>query len=395
MPDRAYVQSHPWIKFRVDLDHASSQFWMLLGEARSKCDHIKFVPLREDTARALNLVYFAKGVNATTAIEGNTLSEEQVRERLEGQLELPMSKEYLGVEIDNMIGAYNDIVHAVERGEHIPVSIETLCNLNRQILAGLDLEENVIAGELRQYDVRAGTYLAAPWGDVPYLLNELCSWLDGPAFQPPDDSQRIPYAFIKAAAAHIYLEWIHPFGDGNGRLGRLVEFLILIGHGVPMPAAHVLTSHYNDTRTEYYRQLNQASRNGGDLRGFLQYAAQGFVDGLTAAIKHLHKQQEQLMWQALVDDLHDLHTPAAHRQRLLAIELARADGWIPRSEARRLSPPLIEAYAGKTSKTLSRDVNRLADLGLVRRRNTRLRANLALVRGMRPLVVGHEGEANE
>src|SRR5437868_6599804 len=102
---RDYERTHPWIRFDLDKERhaASARFWMLLGEARSKCDHIRFVPLDQKTARDLNQVYFAKGVNATTAIEGNTLSEEQVKERMNGQLELPRSKEYLGTEIDNML----------------------------------------------------------------------------------------------------------------------------------------------------------------------------------------------------------------------------------------------------------------------------------------------------
>lgn len=389
-PDRDYERSHPWIKFELPtLGEASPRFWMLLGEARSKCDHIRFVPLAQETATRLNQVYFAKGVNATTAIEGNTLSEQQVQERLKGQLDLPLSQEYLGREIDNMIGAYNRITSAVARGEQIRVSAQILCELNKEILDGLPEERHVVPGELRQYSVAAGPYVGAPWQDVPYLLDRLCTWLN--AMQTPDESQRIPYAFIKAVVAHIYIEWIHPFGNGNGRLGRLVEFLILISSGVPLPAAHVLTSHYNDTRTEYYRQLNEASRNGGDLRGFLNYAAQGFVDGLTGAIKQLHRQQEELMWHALVDEhFIERRTPAAHRQRLLAIELGKANRWVPRQELRRLSTALLEEYIGKTSKTLSRDINRLKELRLIDTDtgNRILRARLERVRGMRPFVIG-------
>ena len=59
---------------------------MNLGEARSKCEHIAGVPLRPTVARELHQLYLAKGVLGTTAIEGNTLSEEQVRQLLEGQL---------------------------------------------------------------------------------------------------------------------------------------------------------------------------------------------------------------------------------------------------------------------------------------------------------------------
>jgi Fic family protein len=336
----------------------------------------------------LMAIYFAKGVNATTAIEGNTLSEDEVLKRLTGQLELPLSKEYLGKEIDNMIAAYNGVVAAVAEGRHVAVSIETLCNLNSQILDGLKLEPGVVAGKLRHHDVAAGPYRAAPHQDVPELLRTLCEWLET-GFEPSQDDQGIPYAFMRAVVAHIYVEWIHPFGDGNGRLGRLVEFLVLISSGVPLPAAHILTSHYNDTRTEYYRQLNEASRNGGDLRPFLTYAAQGFVDGLTGAIKHLHEQQERLMWQALVDEefAKKKHTPTSNRQRLLALELGRSRESLTRTELRRL---ISDEYEGKTTRTVTRDINQLMRLGFIRSSAGRYRANLSLVRGMRPFVVNEE-----
>ena len=384
MAKRDYEGTHPWISFALELGSAPPRFWMLLGEARSKCDHIKFVPLAEETARDLNLVYFAKGVNATTAIEGNSLSEEQVRERLEGELELPTSKEYLGVEIDNMIAAYNGIIKTLMGGGSIPVNIDTLCSLNKQILSGLKVDPHVVPGELRQYSVHAGPYVGAPWSDIPYLLERLCKWLE--TLTPRNEESRIPQAIIKAVTAHVYLEWIHPFGDGNGRLGRLVEFLILISSGIAVPAAHVLTSHYNDTRTEYYRQLNEASRNG-ELTAFLEYAAQGLVDGLTAAIKRLHAQQEELMWHALVDEaLGKRQGVAASRQRQLAIALGHEGKWTTRPEIRKLSQALELAYT-EHAKMLTRDLNRLRGLGFIELSRRGARARLQLVRGMRPFVV--------
>src|SRR4030065_2907005 len=92
------------------------------------------------------------------------------------------------------------------------------------------------------------------------------------------------YVIIKAVIAHLYFEWIHPFGDGNGRTGRLVEFQILVSSGVPPPAAPLLSNHYNLTRSAYYRELNLASRSGGDVIPFVCYAAEGFVDGLREQI---------------------------------------------------------------------------------------------------------------
>ncbi|WP_433223897.1 Fic family protein [Dactylosporangium sp. CS-047395] len=48
-----------------------------------------------------------------------------------------------------------------------------------------------------------------------------------------------PLAMIKAMLAHLYLAWIHPFGDGNGRTARLIESQLLLQAGVPVPAANV------------------------------------------------------------------------------------------------------------------------------------------------------------
>ena len=86
---RAYQETHPWIDFRVDLRPAPAELWMLLGEARSKIAHIAGSLLNPEVASEMHIAYLTKGALATTAIEGNTLSEEEARRRIEGRLELP------------------------------------------------------------------------------------------------------------------------------------------------------------------------------------------------------------------------------------------------------------------------------------------------------------------
>ena len=382
---RMYERTHAHISFELKLDNMPPAFWMNLGEARSKTDHIKYVPLRPETSQDLHQVYFAKGVNATTAIEGNTLSEKEVRERIEKGLELPPSKEYLGTEIDNMVAAYNQIFRRSFDHDHLPLTAVTLRDLNRQILAGLPVEPGVVPGEFRTHSVAVGSYVGAPAEDCEFLIGRMCSWLD--TLRPPTDDPAlvVPYAFIAAVTAHLYLEWIHPFGDGNGRLGRLLEFLILTNAGIPTPACHVLTSHYNETRTEYYRQLNQATRER-NVNSFLMYAAQGFIDGLLGQIKRLHQQQEKLMWRNWVDERYEGRAnAAASRQRALAIQLGELDGeWVPRSAITTLTPFLAGCYADRTSKTVSRDLNELTKVGYIEVNRSRVRARIEAVRGMRP-----------
>ncbi len=71
--------------------------------------------------------------------------------------------------------------------------------------------------------------------------------------------------YKSASLAHLYLAWIRPFGDGNGRTARLCEYLVLVTSGAPTSAAHLISNHCNKTRNEYYRQLQFASESGGDV----------------------------------------------------------------------------------------------------------------------------------
>ena len=97
---RTYIETHPWINFHLDLKQASYQLWLLLGEAQALCKSIAGIPLLPQVAQELLRVYLAKGVVATTAIEGNTLTEEEVLKRMDGQLKLNIQvSQKVGLEI--------------------------------------------------------------------------------------------------------------------------------------------------------------------------------------------------------------------------------------------------------------------------------------------------------
>ena len=81
---RTYERTHPWIRFSLDLRSAPWSLWVVLGECQSKCEEMAGVPLRPDTAEGLHQLFLARGALATTAIEGNTLSEEEVLAHLRG-----------------------------------------------------------------------------------------------------------------------------------------------------------------------------------------------------------------------------------------------------------------------------------------------------------------------
>ena len=360
-----FKETHPWLKFEVDLTRAPASLWILLGECQSKCAHIAGVPLRPETARELYQLYLAKGALATTAIEGNTLSEEEVLKHLQGKLKLPPSREYLAQEIDNIVAGCNLILKDLKSGNPLKLDVDRIRELNHLVLVNLKLEEGVVPGEIRQREVGVARYKAPPAKECRHLLEKLSDWLDSQTFAPKPGMAAV-YAILKAVLAHLYLAWIHPFGDGNGRTARLVEFQLLMASGVPAPAAHLLSNHYNQTRTEYYRQLDQASRSGGDVLPFLLYAVQGFVDGLRSQVEVIREQQWDVAWRNYVHEaFSDKKSPSDVRRRHLVLDLSRVTDAVPFSKLPEVSLRMAAAYARKTAKTLSRDINTLDEMGLL------------------------------
>jgi Fic family protein len=357
----AFLKSHPWISFTFSLKDASPQLWMLLGEAASKCEHIAGVPLKPSTQEELHQLYLAKGVLGTTAIEGNTLSEDQVLQLLEGDLKLPPSQQYLKQEIANIVEACNHIVR-----EEPVLSGERIQEFNRLVLQNLKLESDAIPGQYRNHSVLVGNvYRGAPSEDCIYLVERLCEWLNGPDFKE-SSGLKIVYAIIKAVVAHLYLAWIHPFGDGNGRTARLIEFQILVGAGVPSPAAHLLSNHYNLTRSEYYRQLHQASKSGGNILPFLQYAVSGFTEGLREQINRIREQQWSVAWENYVHDMfRNKSSKTQKRRRDLLLALSGRGQATLIQEIIKLSPQLAVTYASGSRFTLRNDLLALQKMGLV------------------------------
>ena len=370
-----YLQTHPWITFELDIRSATVRFWTLLGDACSKCEVISGIPLMPETARRLNLVSLERGALATTAIEGNTLSQDEVARLGRGELHLPPSKEYLATEVKNVLRVFNEMIGV----EHVlPLNAELVKYMNGEILRDLDLGDGPMPGKVRGHEVGVAHYRGAPARDCKYLLDRLCDWLN--SMNPELGHSKLALPILKAIVGHLYLLWIHPFGDGNGRVARLMEYQILLGAGVPNPATHLLSNHYNETRSEYYRRLDRASKECSGVIDFLTYALQGFVDGLTDQIETIKGQIRADMWTNYVHmSLRDRSGRADTRRRHLVLDLSGQDEPVLRRDIRHLTPRLAEAYSGKTDKTITRDLNALKRIGLITRTGQTISANKKLM----------------
>lgn len=361
-----YLLSHPWLTFRLSLAELSYKVWMKLGEAQSKSDHIAGVPLLPYMANDLHRLYLAKGVQATTAIEGNTLTESQILAQVDGNLHVPPSQEYLAQETQNIIDECNSLAKAIVMGAFDDsFDVQQIMDLNQKVLNKLTVEEGVVPGQIRTYSVLVGKYRGAPAKDCEELLEKLCKFLNEDFIV--EGLPKVALGLVKAVVAHIYIAWIHPFGDGNGRTSRLMEFIILLQAGVATPVAHLLSNHYNQTRTEYYRQLSMASQNQS-IYEFLEYAIDGFLDGLKEQIEKIKKYQRDITWQKYVYDqfANEKLSSADKRRRDLLIELSSLDRPVLLSQVKLATPRIANAFAKVSLATFSRDLSVLVGKKLIK-----------------------------
>ena len=379
---RPYERTHPWLTFQLDLRRLKHTDWLALGEAAAKCRHIAAAPLDPQVSDDVHQLYLAKGALATTAIEGNTLSEEEARAALAGSLQLPPSREYLKRELDNIVDACNELSAQLEEEGRIPLTVERFEGMNARVLNSLDVDEGVTPGRVRTGNVSVGRYRCPEGRDAKFRLQRLCAVLNEHA---APDIEATAFSIIKAIFAHVYFVWIHPFGDGNGRTGRLLELAILLEAGLPQPVCHLLSNHYNLTRANYYRELDRASRSPHGIYGFLTYALRGFVDGLDEQLDVIRQHQWQVTWVHFVhEQFRTAQSATDQRRRTLALALSSLTAPVALDELPNLGVNVARAYASLSRRTLIRDVEALMQLGLLRRDGNALRVNRGLVQAFLP-----------
>lgn len=369
---------YPHIRFQAQW-RIGDELNYLLGECDAMAYAISRAPLLPQYRNKLHGISLRKGAQATTAIEGNTLSEEDI-ERVWNRETLPPSQAYQQKEVENVLNAFNTLLDEIVSENVSLITPALLLRMHEMI--GRDLGEHFTAvpGSFAQSQRVVGPYKAPAPGDVEELVDRLCHWLRAEFHFP---NQRFSQAVIQAIVTHVYVEWIHPFDDGNGRTGRLVEFYVLVRGGLPSLASHLLANHYNNTRPDYYRQLQRAKQER-DLTAFLQYAVTGLRDGLAKAVTEVHQDALEQMWRVLVYERFAgkviKNRAVFRRQRAVALALP-LDRPIRFDEIRQLTDELSAAYADASSRTLLRDIQELDALELIAREPGLLRANRALLEG--------------
>ena len=365
----------------------------MLGQCESVIQAISSAPVKPEYRKQMLAVSLRKGARATTAIEGNTLSEEEVS-RIDAGENLPPSKEYLQIEVKNVIEALNQIrTEVITEDKAFILSSELIERFNHFVGKNLGDHFPSVPGKFRMpgHNVVVGSYRPPVGEDVVPLMIRFCEWMRD-AFRYEEGKQSFQDQVIQAIVAHVYIAMIHPFGDGNGRTARLIEFYILLRAGLPDMASHILSNHYNDTRQEYYRQLDQCVRER-ELSSFIRYAVLGFRDGLKGVLDIVQANLLEMSWHKFIYDTLDSKKATGKtraivkRQRTLAL-LFPVDKWHTPDDLVVSSGILAKLYATLSPATLMRDLVELERLELIVKEKGRYKGNIEIMRGYLPMRKG-------
>ena len=204
-----------------------------------------------------------KTVHGSLAIEGNTLSEDQISAIIDGKKVVAPLREIQ--EVRNAVKVYDQFM------EWEATNDNDLLKAHEILMAGL-LDA---PGRYRRKGVGimggdAIVHMAPPAGRVPQLMNDLLSWL----------KQTDAHPLIASSVFHYEFEFIHPFEDGNGRMGRLWQTLILTQWN-PLFVDIPVESMIYTNQQEYYKALNQ-STNQADCAPFIEFILENIIAVLEA-----------------------------------------------------------------------------------------------------------------
>ncbi len=384
----------PQLDFTFDARELTSRDWVTLGEIDALVRSLLGVPLKPDIAAKLHRSSLVKGAAATTSIEGNTLSEDDVAAILGGTFQAGELRRYHQAEVENTLRCFNETVETVARHDHPSADgfLELIQAWNRTILHGLEpvLENHVVPGAFKTVRLGVGRSPTPPPQDVGALMARLTQWIPELAEGFRNHGLDPAAKYLVPVLAHLYFEAIHPFGDGNGRTGRMLEFYLLLRSGVPTIAAHLTSSHYNDTRDHGYYPTLEAFSLGGGKMPFLRYALTGFRDRLRTQLDTVREHERDVAWRNHVYETLPARTKTGQRQRRLVFALsdpARPDpsGWVnraPRSE--EAFDPVTMYFASTPPKTQTRDLNALRTLGLIEVSGRKIRAKREVIEAFVP-----------
>lgn len=299
---------------------------------------------------------------ATAAIEGETIDIAVVRSSVARRLGI--SPDFTAA-VPRSVEGLLDVMEDAAAGWDSDLTHDRLCRWQGALFpAGHSLLRPVATGRYREHDEpmqivsgpvgkEAVHYEAPPSRDVPREMTRFLAWFNGTRAGASMDG------IVRAGLAHAWFETIHPFEDGNGRVGRAIVDMAL-AQSVRLPhRLHGVSAAMRARQAQYYEELNRAQRGSGDVTPWLGWFVETFVASCRGAARLLDESIARARFWA-----EHRNTPLNERQRKALDRMLEAG---PGHFEGGMTVRKYRALTGASSATASRDLADLASAGLLAR----------------------------
>lgn len=269
-------QSPNWPDFRYD---ARTLAPALSAARRAQGEILGLLQaLGDDHSRGVEARIWEAESLGTAAIEGENLDLTSLRSSIARRLGIGDFSRSAARMVDGLLDMQEDAATRWDK----PLTLKRLCGWHAALFpTGYSGLHPVAAGKLRDapeaMQIVSGPmhnpkvhYVAPPSDRVPAEVMRFLEWFNG--------ESRALDGLLRAGIAHLWFEVIHPFEDGNGRIGRAIVDLALAQDLKGHPRIYSLAAELAGARGRYYEELQLASRDGADIDRWLVWFCHTFVE---------------------------------------------------------------------------------------------------------------------
>lgn len=346
-----------WPHFTYQSDALQGVLYKYVAEANALAGRLAGVDEDEKSEALIDLM--VTEAIRTSQIEGEHYDRDDVRSSIRNQLGLVSVPEPVRDPRANGISALMISAREVFR---TPLTEERLFQWHDMVMTDANLRARVPVGNWRDDEMRIVSgpigrekvhFNAPPPDKVAVEMAAFIEWFNATA--PDGDKVQLP-APIRAAVLHLYFETIHPFADGNGRIGRALSEMAL-SQELGSPVLLSLSSVIQKQRKEYYDELNLASHGDLDITRWVEWFVNMVLQAqLEAREMIMFVLAKARFWEMYKNSLNDRQTRVIKRMMREG-----PDGFTGGMSARK-----YVSITGCSKATATRDLSELSDIGVFR-----------------------------
>lgn len=368
------IETHKSGIFRFSVGVDMQEIQPLMDRVNDAQDRFSKVPTLPDIATQIEKEVLVSSIYGTNTIEGGTLTEQETEDIVSGNKEIKEEKQK---RVANIKAAYTKaewFANTVYESGSSFVKLEEimLTDLHSIITGGLKKDEpkNIPSqyrdnkpGETTRVGTKehGGEYLPPKCkDDIVMLVKEFLEWINSDpicALSP----------LIRAPLIHYYFERIHPFWDGNGRVGRVLEALVLKSSGFKY-APFAMSRYYLENIDEYFSVFN-LSRKAEEKKEIYPNSAfiKFFLEGMLKVINRLHDRVNAIVAFLLYETAlaHSLNTKKINNRQYTIVNNLIPYGTTHDLDEVRAKLWFENMYKKLTERTQYRDIKNLVDLDFI------------------------------